>query len=176
LERCAKIFAAVGATIMNIHPCYYSPPAMKGDLVGLNIKALIPLAEMAASYGLTLALENFLAPFDSVTACTRVLQEVKGLGLHLDFGHANLGKDGGVNFCEHLGDHIKHVHFSDNRGAKDDHLPLGVGNIDWKKAVSSLKSIRYDGTITLEVFCDDRNVLPRYLDTSRKLVLDLWNR
>lgn len=54
-------------------------------------------------------------------------------------------------------------------------MPLGVGNIDWKSAVSALKSIGYDGTITLEVFCDDSSVLFQYLEISRRLVLDLWN-
>jgi sugar phosphate isomerase/epimerase len=176
LERCAKIFSAAGAMIMNIHPCYDCPPAMKEHLVRLNIKALKPLAAMVASYGLTLVLENFRVPFDSVSTCAQVMQEVPGLNFHLDFGHANLGKDDGVNFCSHMGRHIKHVHFSDNRGTEDDHLPLGVGNIDWGKAVSALKTIGYDGTITLEVFCDDRSSLFKYLEVSRRLVIDLWNR
>jgi len=176
LERCARIFSTVGATVMNIHPCYYSPPAMKSNLVHQNIEALKPLAEMAASYGLTLVLENFMAPFDSVSTYTQVLQKVPGLEIHLDFGHANLGQDEGVDFCAHLGRHIRHVHFSDNRGTGDDHMPLGVGRIDWRKAVSALKSVGYDGTITLEVFCDDRSVLFEYLQTSRRLLLDLWNK
>ena len=55
-------------------------------------------------------------------------------------------------------------------------MPLGVGSIDWGEAVSALKSIGYDGTITLEVFCNDRAVLFQYLEISRKLVLNLWNR
>lgn len=176
LERCAKIFSAAGAAIMNIHPCYSCPPAMKEDLVDLNIEALRPLSAMAASFGLTLVLENFMMPFDSVSKCARVLQEVPGLQMHLDFGHANLGKDNGMDFCSHLGKHIKHVHFSDNQGVEDDHLSLGDGNIDWKKAVSALKSIGYDETITLEVFCDDRSLLLRNLESSRRLVKDLWNR
>jgi sugar phosphate isomerase/epimerase len=176
LERCAKIFSATGAVIMNIHPCYSCPPAMKEDLVDLNIKALKPLAAIAASFDLTLVLENFRAPFDSVSTCARVLQEVPGLKIHLDFGHANLGRDNGVDFCSHLGGHIKHVHFSDNRGIEDDHMSLGVGNIDWEKAVSALKSIGYDETITLEVFCDDRTLLLQHLEISRRLVEDLWNK
>ena len=174
LERCAKIFSAMGATIMNIHPCYCCPPAMKQDLVRLNIEALKPLEEMAASHGLTLVLENFKAPFDSVSTYAQLLQEVPGLKIHLDFGHTNFGTDDAVTFCSHLGSHIKHVHFSDNRGTDDHHMPLGVGNIDWKKGVSALKSIGYDGTITLEVFCNDSTVLFDYLEISRRLVLDLW--
>ena len=53
-------------------------------------------------------------------------------------------------------------------------MPLGVGNIDWKNAVNSLKGIGYDGTITLEVFCGDSAMLFPYLELSRKLLKDLW--
>ena len=168
LERCAGIFAALDAKVMNIHPCYFCPPAMKPDLVELNIEALKPIVEMAASYGLTVVLENFRAPFDRVATFRTLLHEVAGLGLHLDFGHTNLGKDDHEIFCKQLGQHIGHVHFSDNRSSADDHMPLGVGNINWKTAVNNLKATGYDGSITLEVFCDDPAMLFQYLDLSRR--------
>jgi sugar phosphate isomerase/epimerase len=176
LQRCAGMFAELGAEVMNIHACYACPPGMKQDLVALNIEALKPIVEMADSLGLTVAFENFKAPFDSVSMYKSLLQEVPGLRVHLDFGHTNLGIDDAQTLCLALGSHIAHVHFSDNRSANDDHMPLGVGNVDWKRAVSALKSIGYDGTITLEVFCDDRSVLFQYLDVSKKFLLDLWNK
>lgn len=176
LERCAKLFSALGAKVMNIHPCYACPPGMKQDLVELNIEALKPIVRMAEMFGLILVLENFVAPFDTVSAYKALLKEVPGLKVHLDFGHANFGTDDPETFCRVLGSHIMHVHFSDNRATKDDHLPLGVGSVNWEKAVSALKSIGYDGTITLEVFCDDHSVLFQYLEISRKFVLDLWNQ
>jgi sugar phosphate isomerase/epimerase len=176
LERCAKVFSALGAKVMNIHPCYACPPRMKSDLLELNIEALKPIEQMASHLGLTLALENYKAPFDRVSTYETLLQQVPGLMVHLDLGHTNMGKDDGETFCRHLGPAIKHVHFSDNRSTEDHHMPLGVGSVDWEKAVSALKGIRYDGTITLEVFCDDRTVLFHYLEISRKFVLDLWNR
>jgi sugar phosphate isomerase/epimerase len=109
---------------------------------------------MAASYELTVVLENFKAPFNRVPTFNLMLAEVPGLKVHLDFGHANMGGDNHEVFCRQLGKHIKHVHFSDNRSTADHHMPLGVSNIDWKNAVKSLKAISYDETITLEVFCD----------------------
>jgi sugar phosphate isomerase/epimerase len=101
---------------------------------------------------------------------------VPGMGVHLDFGHANMGTDNYQTFCNHFGKIIKHVHFSDNRSTGDHHMPLGVGNIDWKDAIKSLKTIGYDGTITLEVFCDDSRMLFPYLELSRKLLLEFWHR
>jgi len=175
LERCAGIFCALGAKVMNIHPCYFCPPAMRKSLVELNIEALKPIVEMAASYKLTVVLENFKAPFDRVATFRTILQEIPGLRVHLDFGHANIGRENHEAFCRQLGNFIGHVHFSDNRSSDDHHMPLGVGNIDWKKAVKSLKATGYDGTITLEVFCNDPVMLYKYLDLSRRLLLDLWN-
>ena len=124
LERCAGIFSALGAKIMNIHPCYFCPPAMKPALVDLNIQALRPIVKMAAPHGLTVVLENFKAPFDRVAIFSSMLAEVPGLKVHLDFGHANMGADNYEVFCRQLGEHIQHVHFSDNRSTADHHMPL----------------------------------------------------
>jgi sugar phosphate isomerase/epimerase len=176
LERCARIFSALGAGVMNIHPSYFCPPAMRNDIVDLNISALKPIVEMASSYGLTVVFENFKPPFDRVATFKRILDEVPGLKVHLDFGHANFGRNDHEVFCSQLGDSIRHVHFSDNRSTDDHHMPLGVGNVNWKNAVKSLKAIGYDDTITLEVFCDDDIMLHKYLDLSRELVLDLWGK
>ena len=135
----------------------------------------VALGELSVAFAHP-TVKGYSLAFDSVSTCARILQEVPGLKMHLDFGHANLGRDNGVDFCSHLGSHIKHVHFSDNQGVEDDHMSLGDGNIDWGKAVSALKSIGYDETITLEVFCDDRSLLLQKLEGSRRLLKDLWNR
>ncbi len=176
LERCAGIFSALRAEVMNIHPCYYCPPAMKKDLIAFNIEALKPIAEMAKSHNLTLVLENYIAPFDQVATFERILAEVPGLQLHLDFGHTNIGRDGYDQFCRKLGSLIGHVHFSDNRSRTDDHMPLGVGTINWKQAVQALKSTGYDNTITLEIFCSDPLVQYGYLEMSRKMIAGLWGK
>ncbi len=176
LERCAKVFSALGVKVMNIHPCYASPPSMKRDLLRLNMEALEPIAHMAGRYGLTLVLENFKAPFDRVSNFEKIFAGIPSLKLHLDFGHTNIGKDSAGKFCKHLGHAIKHVHFSDNRTTDDHHMPLGVGSIRWEHAVTALKKTGYDGTITLEVFCDDPSVSFSYLEISRRLLLELWNR
>jgi len=174
MARCAQIFSALGATVMNIHPCYLSPPAMRKDRILFHIEALKPIFDMAASYGLTLVLENFKAPFDKASTFKTLITEVPGLKLHLDVGHANLGRDDHGVFCRALGEHLCHVHFSDNRARSDDHMPLGVGTVDWKDAVQSLKAAGYDDTITLEIFCNDPDMQRHYLNLNREWVRDLW--
>jgi len=138
------------------------------------MESLPPIVEMAASYGLTLVLENFKAPFDRVSTFKKVLTQVPGLKLHLDFGHSNFGIDNHVAFCGKLGEHIQHVHFSDNRSRSDDHIPLGVGTVNWENAVNALQATGYNDTITLEIFCNDPKMQLNYLDLSRKLIQKLW--
>ena len=147
---------------------------MRKDLVSFHIEALQPIVEMAASYWLTMVFENYKAPFDRVSTFKNLLTEVPGLKLHLDFGHTNFGMDNHEVFCGELGEHIQHVHFSDNRSRSDDHMPLGVGTVNWKKAVNSLKATGYNSTITLEIFCNDPNMEHKYLNLSRELILELW--
>jgi len=174
-KRCAEIFAQLNAKIMNIHPCYSCPITMKKSLVDLNIEALSPILETVKSVGLTLMIENFIAPFDSVVSFRRILRELPGIKVHLDFGHGNIGEETGMIFCREFSKEIAHVHFSDNRGSDDHHMPLGVGSIDWKEAIKALKSIGYEEGITLEVFSHDPAVRFKYLEISRNLVNSLWD-
>ena len=174
MERCAQIFSVLGAKVMNIHPCYFCPPAMKRDLVAFNIESLQPIVAMAASHGLTLVFENYKAPFDRVSTFTTLLAAVPGLQAHLDFGHTNFGHDTSMAFCRELGENIRHVHFSDNRSRNDDHMPLGVGTVEWESVVKALRATGYDDTITLEVFCNDPDMQAAYLEINRRLVLGLW--
>lgn len=174
LERCAGIFAALGARVMNIHPCYACPPAMRKELVSFHLQVLPAIVEMAAAYGLTLVLENYKAPFDRVATFRNLLTTVPGLQLHLDFGHTNFCIDSYQLFCQELGDHLRHVHFSDNRGVADDHMPLGVGSVNWQSAVSALRATGYDGTITLEIFCNDPAMQQKYLELNLALIRGLW--
>lgn len=173
-KRCAEIFAQLDAKTMNIHPCYSCPIVMKKSLVDLNIEALSSILEAVQSFGLTLMLENFIAPFDSIAIFRRILKELPGIKLHLDFGHGNIGAESGEAFCREFPKEIEHVHFSDNRGSDDHHMPLGVGGIDWKGAITALKSIQYNEGITLEVFSHDASVRFKYLEISRNLVNFLW--
>jgi sugar phosphate isomerase/epimerase len=174
LERCAGIFSALGAKVMNIHPCYFSPPAMRKDLLLFHIQALQSIVEMVSSHGMTVVLENYSAPFDRVSTFKTLLAEVPGLKLHLDFGHTNFGTDNYQSFCTELGEHIRHVHFSDNRSRADDHMPLGIGTVNWPDAVNALKATGYTDTITLEIFCNNADMQDRYLKLSRDWVEQLW--
>ena len=118
-------------------------------------------------------MEHFGKTYSTIGNLRKIMDRVPGLGFHLDIGHANLWQE--RNWTEEIlvafGDRLGHVHVSDNRGGdRDEHLPLGAGNIDWNWALGLLKRYGYDGTITAEVFSPDR----AYLLAARDLLRRLW--
>jgi sugar phosphate isomerase/epimerase len=103
-----------------------------------------------------------------------LLREFPHVGLTLDVGHAAIqgGWERAVSFIRRFPDRIFHIHVSDNRGDRDEHLPLGVGTLRLEPILKELKGIGYDGTVTLEIFAPDRD----YLRISREKFLALWER
>jgi len=81
------------------------------------------------------------------------LDEVKGLKMTFDMGHAFIG--GGMKFIKKYLEHpdkIEHIHCHDNHGEGDDHLALGKGSIKIPEFCSELKKSGFDKSITLEIF------------------------
>jgi sugar phosphate isomerase/epimerase len=73
------------------------------------------------------------------------------LGTTFDTAHAVLG-DPSVDLETHAAanaDRIDHLHLSDTRGSGDEHLPAGMGELDFAGLFTSLDG--WSGTATLEV-------------------------
>jgi sugar phosphate isomerase/epimerase len=172
-ERALDVLAEAGATRVNVHPDPLTRPAQ--DAVAHNVEAIGRLAAHAASAGVTLMLENLGRSFARADELRPILDAVDGLAFHLDVGHAHMAQRAGEpnragEFLDAFGSRLAHVHVHDNFGADDLHLPLGVGSVDWPFVVRALKRAGYDGTVTLEVFAEERS----YLDLSRRLWLEWW--
>jgi sugar phosphate isomerase/epimerase len=88
-----------------------------------------------------------------------IIDTVAMLFGHLDIPHAFTygGMASVIDYINTFRDKIIHVHWHDNHGKKDEHLPLGEGSMDHQKAVNALKDIGYAKTITLEVFTTNSN-------------------
>ncbi len=65
----------------------------------------------------------------------RVLDEFgKSLGICLDIAHLFLySRDPVETWIDALWNHIEEFHLSDNRGIVDDHLPIGMGSLEFSK-------------------------------------------
>ncbi|GEM83692.1 sugar phosphate isomerase/epimerase family protein [Meiothermus hypogaeus] len=72
-------------------------------------------------------------------------------GFCLDVGHAQIqqGPSGPQTYQRLLGHRLIHLHLHDNHGHQDEHLPCGMGTVDWAWVREALGG--FAGTATLEV-------------------------
>jgi sugar phosphate isomerase/epimerase len=136
------------ARVFVIHPGYVSPLAAfcPDKALRKNNEALFQLTRCAREHGVTATIENMvnveflLGRFPDEIADMRV----DGLGFTFDVGHANTA-DAIDSFLRMP---IDHVHLHDNNGQTDEHLVLGLGNINWSRVMRGLR--RYKGVFVLE--------------------------
>jgi sugar phosphate isomerase/epimerase len=175
LRRCLRIFQAVGARWMNIHPDSDRPLHSKEFCIDKNLEILEVLLAEARKSGIGVMVENIPGEdFNSIADLGILLGTFPELGLHLDIGHCNLStiQRNAEGIISRYADRLRHVHLHDNKGGTQDlHLPLGTGTMDIAGAVRALRANGFDGTITLEVFSPDRH----YLEYSRDLLRRMWD-
>jgi sugar phosphate isomerase/epimerase len=100
-----------------------------------------------------------------------IAYRLPGIKIHLDIGHVYLfgGMKSIKAFILTFKERISHLHFHDNHGKRDEHLPIGKGKINYKSVVKLLKKINYDKTITFEVFTSRKDA-----KNSMKKIKKLW--
>ncbi len=163
------IFRRLDVSHVTIHANW--PGSLFSDKEGVGFQAdtLNGLAEKAGECGIGLMYEHLNTQRDSRMNISSVLKKVKGLGFHLDTGHAHMHGREPADMVKRFHKRLMHVHMNDNDGTEDQHLPIGYGTIDWEGLVKELKK-RYDRTITLEIFSSRRHVLE-----SRQALRGLWD-
>jgi len=147
----------------------------KGKKIVLNnfVKSLKELVEYGKKYNVEIMLENMPERHDIIELkdFKYIIDRVQNLKVHLDIGHAYIydGMKGVENYIKKFKNKIVHVHIHDNHGQCDEHLPLGAGSIDYKKVIKLLKKIKYNKTITFEVFSKDLDLLENSMKKVKKL-------
>ena len=178
MRRSVEICAELGMEKAVLHPGHiFGMGTFVIDMaLGYAYESLAAIAETAASAGVVLCAENmppncraFVEPEDFAP----LFERFPAFRMTLDVGHANIGdKTGGraLAFIRRFGDRIDHLHLSDNKGKRDDHIRLGKGAVDLRRIVGALKDIGYDKTATLEIFSDDISDLKASLSYIRALI------
>jgi sugar phosphate isomerase/epimerase len=160
---------SLGAEKLGLHISV--PRGSFPDKLKRNIASLRELKRKADDLGVELFAENYDLKTFTLDEFGRILDT--GVGFLWDIGHANIGllKEDDILLFLEFTDKLAHVHAHDNDGKEDQHLPIGVGRIDWRQVTKELRKV-YDGTVTLEIHAPDRD----YLDLSRKKFKKLWFR
>lgn len=156
VEATFEPLARLGAKYVNVHVDRGMHAFAYDATLGWNAESFGQLAARAEPFGLTVIVENVVNTFNTAKAFRVLLAAHPSLRLHLDIAHANVKGEKTAEFLKAHSAKLVHVHVSDNKRVHDDHLPLGVGVIDWPEQLGLLKASGYDGTITVEVFTPDR--------------------
>lgn len=169
--RYFEVFRKVGAEFVTIH-ANWPGGSMFSEKEGMEfqVDSLRKLVKEAKKYKIKIIYELVTTPMDSIENISTITKKVPGLFLHLDTGHANLFGKTPEKVIKKFRGKIKHVHMHDSKRDLDLHLPMGFGTINWVKTIRTLKKY-YDGTITLEIFNEDKN----YILFSKEKLRKMWN-
>ncbi len=167
IEECKKIIKVaneLNLSLINFHTGFkghYYDGKSKRIILKNWIKSLNELSRYANRYGIFIIVENVPrgSGLSSANDIKYIINRVRGIMLHLDIPHAFT--DGGMkevmDYIKVFRNKIAHIHWHDNHGRYDEHLPIGKGTINHKKIVQKLKKINYNRTITLEVFTSKKD-------------------
>jgi len=153
MKSCLEL-ASSFARLAVVHPGHLSPLGMQMPDAAWtqNILGLREICDHARDLDMRIAVENMV---NMPALLGRRPEEIRGmietvdrenLGFILDVGHANT--NGNVEQFLELKDLVIHVHFHDNHGERDEHLPVGNGTVPWSKVAATLKN--YQGRIVTE--------------------------
>ena len=176
LRRCIDVAQTVGAPLCTTHFMGWPRHLSEKDGYEYYRQLYTILVKHGAERGVAVAMENMPHNKHQLKHFREVFQRVPNLKLLLDVGHVNVQTARSLtrDYLFALVDRLAHVHLSDNDGERDLHLPPGApmsGGINLLQELRDLRSFRYDGTITLEVFGDRR-----WLLASAQLVRETWER
>ena len=144
---------------------------------GYGLESLDVITRLAADLALPLCIENMFPGYGAYFEADEyavLFDRYPDLRMTLDTGHAHIGATDGSrlrHFAERYGHRVDHVHISDNSGYADEHLPPGMGSIDYQWLVKSLKAAGFDATVTFEVFTGN----PGDLLSSRNWFMRVWD-
>lgn len=137
-----------------------SKKIMRQNALDRFVKYLNDIIKICELNKVTLALENvvpippgsdyfFLG--DSISDFDFIFRNIKSdyLKFCLDTGHANIA-EGVIPYMQNYKEKLVAIHYHDNSGFDDEHLPIGKGTVPWKEVMLTLKQIKYRGPIISE--------------------------
>jgi L-ribulose-5-phosphate 3-epimerase len=131
------------------HPLIPSP--LK-DTMEIALESISECLKLSSELGIKVAIENLPYSFISTGEDqSRICQELNSpyFKILFDVANAHMVEDVSTGL-DHASSHLEMVHFSDTKKSQWGHLPLGMGELDFKSIRNQLESIGYNGPILLE--------------------------
>ncbi|RRJ29113.1 sugar phosphate isomerase/epimerase family protein [Halocatena pleomorpha] len=124
-------------------------------------ESLDELVPAASDRGLTPCLENIVSSYYDITTFPELLDRYPNASMTFDTSHALLAgmeEPAMAQFCREYADRIDHLHLVDTRDG-DEHLPVGMGHIDFATVFEGIAAADWSGTATLEVGTNDLDTI-----------------
>lgn len=154
LKECVEMADYLNSSVVVVHPGFVSSRKYSKqktfEMMVRNFNEIIKLAE---DLDVTLCLENMASKPKAMgihpDELLKIIDAVNSpyFKVTLDVAHVNTTGISPVEFVEKLKGYIHHLHISDNQG-KDNHLPVGLGTIDFEEFFKSLGS--FEGFAIIE--------------------------
>ena len=143
-RHCIDVSAAIGAGVNVLH--------IGNQSYEDACRILEPVCRYAAEKNVEIALENTkgLEDMEFILKLARTV-DAPNIGICVDTGHANLRDLGAPRAIRMAGSLLLTTHLQDNLGERDDHMPPGMGVIDWEDVFRALDEIGYERTLMLEL-------------------------
>lgn len=171
MDRSLAIYSKMQPKVLVVHPGTFSDGGFKLNKVvhqkavemfgeakvhQLIVDNLRYFAQEAEKYNLKIAIENIYGGrfYSQIDELINLVEEINhnNAGYCLDVGHGNIDKIDITQTIERMGKKLFEVHLHDNNGEKDQHLPLGLGIVNWINVRNALVENNYNGTITYEFY------------------------
>jgi sugar phosphate isomerase/epimerase len=164
LLKCVKLAYELEATHITLHAgkFYWFPLEswMRKKALKRFVNSIRKVLDTCEELDVIIALENvvpipsgsdYFLLGDNIEDFNYIFSNIDSdsLGFCLDTGHANIG-EGVLNYLNNFKQKLVCVHYHDNKGNNDEHLPIGEGNIDWISFTQLLKKTKYAGPIISE--------------------------
>jgi sugar phosphate isomerase/epimerase len=161
---------ALGCRVLVLHIGHDTAETEWAQALAAYQTTLTELCKLAADQDVYIGVENTSNRFDRLVALVDAVP-AENLGFVLDTGHAAL--HGSVTATlDAMGERLISTHLHDNFGQVDEHLPPGIGLIDWPSALQGLRRCGYAGPLMLELTDLPRN---RLYDQETELKQGLLN-
>ena len=161
MQECVELASSLDADLLVVHAGSFPgdlPSSLMSEARDQLHSSLSELSKVAVNSGVIIGLENKQKSEDRelILYPDEHLEVVKafrdqGVRAVLDIGHAHTANSDLVNYTHLLNDLIVELHLHDNDGVSDDHLPLGVGSIDFEPFFETVRSIGFTGPTILEL-------------------------
>jgi sugar phosphate isomerase/epimerase len=176
LRRCVDVAQTVGATLCTTR--FLGWPNYLTEAAGYEYYRQLYeiLIKHGNEQGVMVALENSPQNSHQLKYFREIFQRLPMLKLLYNVGHGNVQTVQSMTreYLFALADRLVHVHISDNGGVMNDQLPLGApatGGLHLLRELRTLRSFRYDGSITLAIAGERRWVLG-----SADVLRELWGQ